>query len=150
MRARTAGQDGLTVLEAVAVLVLLAVLLAAAAPQMFPGIAAVHGAARELAADMALARQLAVSRGTPYVVEFRPSGGPYTSYTVRADGGPDEPGFPKEFPTGVSAQGSGAVRFLPSGATDLPSPWVDWELRAGPESLRVRVWAQTGYARVLR
>jgi prepilin-type N-terminal cleavage/methylation domain-containing protein len=144
------GQDGLTLLEAVAVLALLAVLAVLAVPNLFPAGVAVQSAARELAADMGLARQLAVSRSVPYVVEFQPGGGPFTRYTVRPLSGTDEPGFPKALPEGVSASGPVVVRFLPSGRADLPSSWAEWQLVAGSESATVRVWAVTGYARASR
>lgn len=150
MRAGLEGRDGLTLLETLAVLVLLAVLVAAAVPRVFPGGMAVQTTARELAGDLALARQLAVSTGQPHTVEFRPPGGPYTAYTLRKDGGPDEPGFPKNLPRGVVAQGPGSVTFMPSGATDLDVPWADWQVSTGSDSATVRLWALTGYARPTR
>lgn len=149
-RAKVEGQDGLTLLEAVAVLILLAVLAAVAVPNLVPTGAAVQAAGRELAADMGMARQLAVSRGLAYVVEFQPPGGPFTRYTVRAVAGADESGFPKDLPAGVTASGPSMVRFLPSGQADLSTPWAEWRLEAGSESATVRLWAVTGYARASR
>lgn len=150
MRARVEDQGGLTALEAAVALVLLLVLLGAALPQLFPTAVAVRTAARELVADLALARQLAVSRAEAHVLEFGPPGGPFTRYTVRRASGPDEPGFPKDLPAGLSVAGPGSVTFLPSGAAELPGTWADWQLQSADESVTVRVWAQTGYARALR
>lgn len=142
---------GMTVLEAVAALALLALLLAVAVPKFLPAPELeVRVAARELAADMGLARQLAVSRGEPYVVEFRPPGGPYTSYTVRRGGGPDEPDFPKALPAGVVASAPSQVPFKPSGAVGIVGPVsVDVILTSGSASARVRVTVATGYVRVV-
>ncbi|MCL6499862.1 MAG: hypothetical protein K6U07_07545, partial [Firmicutes bacterium] len=63
-------QGGLTFVETVAVLLLFSLLLVAAVPNLFPASVAVDVAARELVADMGLARQLAVSRGEAHLVEF--------------------------------------------------------------------------------
>ncbi len=145
---------GMTVLEAVAALALLALLLAVAVPNLLPAPELEVGvAARELAADMGLARQLAVSMGTSrdttYVVEFRPPGGPYTSYTVRRDGEPDEPDFPKALPAGVVASGPPQIAFKRSGAVDDPGPVVEVILSSGSAAARVQVTTATGYVRVV-
>lgn len=150
MRAHAAGQGGLSLLEALVALVLLGVLLAAALPQLFPAPVAVQAAARELAADLNLARQMAISRGEPYVVEFGPPAGAFSRYTVRSGSGQDEPGFPKQLPAGVTAWGPQSVAFLPSGQAQLPAQQVDWRLASGSDSATVRVWSQTGYATVWR
>ncbi len=149
MSISTREQGGLTFVETVAVLLFLSLLLVAAVPNLFPASVAVEVAARELVADMGLARQLAISRGEPYVVEFSPPGGPFTRYAVRRASGPDEPGFPKELPGGVTASGLGSVTFLSSGAAQVAAAWAEWLLDSGTESARVRLWAQTGYARAL-
>jgi len=142
-------QGGLTFVETVAVLLLFSLLLVAAVPNLFPASVAADVAARELVADMGLARQLAVSRGEAHLVEFSPPGGPFTRYTVRRAPGPDEPGFPKDLPGGVTASGPASVTFLSSGAAQLPTAWVEWRLDSRTENARVRLWAQTGYARAL-
>lgn len=142
-------QGGLTLVETVAALLLFSVLLLAAVPQLFPATVAVDAAARELAADMSLARQVAISRGEAHVLEFSPPGGPFTRYTIRRASGPDEPGFPKELPGSVTGSGPASVTFLPSGAAQLATAWTEWQLNSGTEGVRVRVWARTGYARVL-
>lgn len=144
------AQGGLTLLEAVAVLALLAVLVVAAVPNLFPSGAAVRSTAEQLVADLSLARQLAMSRGEAHVVQFGPSGSAYTQYTVRRGTGSDEPGFPRELPAGVTAQGPESVTLLPSGAAQLSDPWVQWNMTSASESAVVRLWRQTGYARVLR
>lgn len=141
---------GLSFVEAVAALALLSVLLLVALPNLLPGPELdTKVAARELAADMGLARQLATSRKATFVVEFQPPGGPYTGYTLRQDGATDEPGFPKKLPPGVTAAGPEAVPFLPSGAAKLDAPSVDVVLSSGPVTAAVRVTAATGYARVV-
>lgn len=143
------ASGGVTVLEAVATLALLALLLAVALPNLLPSPELeARVAAREVVADASLARQLALSRGTTYLVEFRPPGGPYTSYAVRADGGPDEPGFPKDLPAGVQVTGPEAIPFLPSGAAKLDAPQVELTFAGGGAAATVRVVAATGYVRV--
>ena len=142
MRAR----GGMSVLEALAVLALLALLLAVALPRLLPPPELeARAVAREFASDAHLARQLAISKGVPFVVEFWVSGGRYSGYTVRAQGGPAEPDFPKPIPPGVLASGPQRVIFSPSGAAD-----VDAEItfRGGGAVARVRIFRATGYARV--
>lgn len=142
---------GMTVLEMVAALALLVLLLAVAVPNLLPAPELdVRVAARELVGDMALARQVAVSKGRRYVVEFRPPGGPYTSYTVREDGGPDEPNFPKTFPAGVVANAPAQIPFEASGAVGIAGPVsVDVILSSGQAAARLRVTTATGYVRVV-
>ncbi len=141
---------GVTVLEAVAALALLVLLLAVAVPHLLPAPELEAGvAAREVATDMGLARQLAVSKRAAYVVEFRPPGGPYTSYTVRRDGGADEPDFPKPLPAGVVVNGPRVVRFVSSGAAEVGAPTADLTFVGGGATVWVRVTAATGYVRVL-
>lgn len=151
MKKRVRASAAVTVLETVAALALLALLLAVTIPSLLPPPElAVTAAARELAADTALARQLAVSKGVRYVLEFRPGSGPYTSYTVHMDGGPDEPDFPKALPTGVVASAPSQIPFKPSGAVDIVGPVsVDVILASGTASARVRVTVATGYARIV-
>jgi len=84
------------------------------------------------------------------MLEFGPPSGPFTRYTVRRASGPDEPGFPKDLPAGLSVSGPGSVTFLPSGSAQVLGMWADWLLQSADESVTVRVWAQTGYARALR
>lgn len=143
------ASGGITVLEAVATLALLALLLAVALPNLLPSPELeARVAAREVAADASLARQLAVSKAGTYLLEFLPPQGPYTSYTVRADGGPHEPGFPKELPPNVRVTGPEAIPFLPSGAAKLDSPQVEVTFAGGGAVVTLRVWQATGFVRV--
>jgi type II secretory pathway pseudopilin PulG len=143
------ASGGVTVLEAVATLALLAFLLAVALPNLLPSPELeARVTAREVAADASLARQLAVSRGTTYLLEFRPPGGPYRSYTVRADGGTEEPGFPKDLPANVQVTGPEVIPFLPSGAAALDSPQVEVTFTGGAAVATLRVLQATGYVRV--
>ena len=75
-------------------------------------------------------------------------GRPYRSYTVRADGGPEEPGFPKDLPANVQVTGPEVIPFLPSGAAKLDSPQVEVIFTGGAAVATLRVLQATGYARV--
>lgn len=139
----------MTILEAVVTLALVALLLAVALPNLLPSPELeARVAARELVADLNLARQLAVSHGEMYLVVFQPPGGPYTAYTVYKSGGADEPGFPKELPRGVQVTGPESIVFLPSGAAKLDEPQASWSFTGGSSTATVRVLAATGFARV--
>lgn len=154
MNPNVRASAGVSLAEVTASLALIALLLAVAVPNLLPAPELeVRVAARELVADMGLARQLAVSKGTTYVVEFRPPAGPcgpYTLYAVRRQGGPDEPDFPKALPAGVAASAPAQVPFKPSGAVGIVGPVsVDIILCSGPATSRVRVTLATGYARAV-
>ncbi len=141
---------GLTLVEAAAVLALLALLLMVAVPNLLPAAELeARVAARQVAADASLARQLAVSRGEAYVLEFRPSGGPYTSYAVRREAGPDEPDFPKEFPPGVHVTGPERIRFLPSGEADLAGTEASTNFTGGGVTVTMQVFRRTGSVRLV-
>ncbi len=140
---------GLTLVEAAAVLALLALLLMVAVPNLLPAAELeARVAARQVAADASLARQLAVSRGEAYVLEFRPSGGPYTSYAVRREG-PDEPDFPREFPPGVHVTGPERIRFLPSGEADLAGTEASTNFTGGGVTVTMQVFRRTGSVRLV-
>ncbi len=142
MRAR----HGMSALEALVTLALLFLLLAAALPRLLPPPELeARAVAREFASDAHLARQLAISKGVPFELEFQVSGGRYSGYTVRALGGADEPGFPKPIPPGIHVSGPQRVIFSPSGAAN-----VDAEItfRGGGAVTKVRIFKATGYARV--
>lgn len=137
---------GFSFLELLAVLGLLAVLLVVAVPRLFvPAEVGVETTARQVAADLALARRLAIARRMPYVVTFAPSGGPYTAYTVGPQGGEPEPDFPKSLPTAIAVTGSDQVTFQPSGAA---SAAVRLTFAAGGATAQVEVTAGTGRVRV--
>ena len=125
---------------------LLAILLVAAVPQLFvPGEVDVEVTARQVAADMGLARRLAIARRVDYIITFSPPGGPYTSYTLAPDGGPAEPDFPKDLPPQVTVTGTGQVTFRPSGAATAPALLT---FTAGGVVAQVDVVAATGRVRV--
>jgi type II secretory pathway pseudopilin PulG len=144
------GQRGLTLVEAVAALALLALLLAVAVPNLLPAAELeARVAGRQVAADAFLARQLAVSTGESYVLEFRPSGGPYTSYAVRREAGPDEPDFPKELPPGVHVTGPERLRFLSSGEADLADAETSVTFAGGGVTVSMQVFRRTGSVRLV-
>lgn len=124
---------------------LLAILFLAVVPQLFlPDEVSVETTARRVAADLALARRLAVARRTPYVVTFTPAAGPFTSYTVAPQGGGAEPDFPKSLPGQVTVTGSNQVTFQPSGAAAT----AVLTLTGGGATAQVSVVASTGRVRV--
>ena len=108
---------GVSFAEMLVVAALLGVLLLTALPQLFtPGQVPAAGAARQVAADIGLARRLAIAGRTNYLVTFAPAAGPFTSYTVAPQGGPPGSDFPKPFPAGLTVAGTSQITFLPSGA----------------------------------
>ena len=138
--------DGFTIVEVLVVVGLLALLLVAAVPQLFaPDEVGVETTARQVAADLGLARRLAIARRVQYVVTFAPPGGPYTSYTLAPQGGPPEPDFPKSLPARITATGSGQVTFLPSGAAAAAALLT---FTAASATAQVDVVATTGRTRV--
>ncbi|MDQ7851042.1 MAG: GspH/FimT family protein [Armatimonadota bacterium] len=137
---------GFSFLELLVVVGLLAILLVVALPQLFaPEELGVETTARQVAADLVLARRLAIARRMPYVVSFAPPGGPYTAYTVAPQGGAPEPDFPKSLPEGIAVTGSDLVTFQPSGAA---SAAARLRFAAGGATAQVDVAAGTGRVRV--
>ncbi len=136
--------DGFTLVEVLAVAGLLAILLVVVVPQLFvPDQLTVETTARRVAADLGLARRLAIARRLPYVVTFTPPGGPFTAYAVAPQGGPVEPDFPKDL-TGVTATGPDQVLFQPSGAGAA----AVYTFSASGVTAQVSVLATTGRVRV--
>lgn len=143
---RPRGGAGFTFVEVIVVVGLLAILLLAAIPQLFvPNELEVELAARQVAADMGLARRLAIARRERYVLTFSPSGGPYTSYRLADGDGNVESDFPKDFPPAVTVTGTESVTFRPSGATTAGATLT---FAAGGETAQVTVLATTGRAEV--
>src|SRR5260370_39638436 len=103
--------------ELLVVTALLGVLLLTAFPQLIvPGQIPAGLAARGVAADLGLARRLAIAGRANYVVTFSPVAGPYTSYTVSLQGGTPGPDFPKTIQKGVTVTGTPQViTFTPTG-----------------------------------
>lgn len=125
---------------------LLGILMVAAVPQLFvPDEVDVEVAARQVAADLGLARRLAIARRETFLVTFTPGGGPYATYTVAAIGDPPEPGFPKTLPPQVAVTGTGVVTFLASGAATGAALLT---FQAGGVTAQVDVVRTTGRVRV--
>ncbi len=118
MRARNAC--GFTLVEVLAVLGLLGILLLVAVPQLtVPGSLSASVVANQIAADLRLARQVAIAKRVNYSLEFLPAAGLYTSYTVRNQSTlAVEPDFPKEIPAGVTVSGRQRFIFVPDGCVD--------------------------------
>src|SRR3990170_52111 len=142
-------QAGMSLIEILATGLLLGVLLLVAAPSLFaPPTLDVEPVTRQLAADLRLARALAISDRASYEVAFVPAGGPYTSYSVARQGGAAEADFPKSFPSGVSVIGIDQVTFSPSGAA-TPSGTITFTLTSGGVSAQLAIVAATGRVRVI-
>jgi len=142
-------ERGLSFLEVLIAALLLGVLLMIAVPRLIvPPELDVGVTARRVAADLRLARQLAISGHASYIVTFSPAGGPYTSYAVARQGGTIEADYPKSIPSNVSVGGIDQVTFSPSGATG-PSGTVTFTLAAGSATARVEVTAATGRVQVI-
>jgi type II secretory pathway pseudopilin PulG len=143
-----AGPDpgGFSLIEALVAAGLLAVLALVALPSLVvPPQVAAGAAARGVAADLGLARRLAIAGHTNYVVTFSPPSGPYTSYTVAPSGGAPGPDFPKAFPAGVSVTGTQQVTYLPSGAAAAPALLT---IADGAATAQVQVVPATGFVQV--
>ena len=128
-------------------MVLLGVLLLTAFPQlMVPGQIPAGLAARGVAADLSLARGLAIASRGNYLVTFTPAApGPYTSYTVTPQGGTAGPDFPKTVRAGVTVTGTQQVTFTPNGAA---SPSATLTFIGGGATAQVSVTAATGFVQV--
>ncbi|HET9001063.1 MAG TPA: GspH/FimT family protein [bacterium] len=134
---------GASLAEVLVAVGVLAVLSLIAVPQlMVPAQVPAGQAARGVAADLALARQLAIAGRTSYVVTFSPGAGPFTSYTVTPQGGTSAPDFPKVFPVGLTVIGTPQITFDPSGAASSDATVI---LTAGSATAQVRVVGATGY-----
>lgn len=129
-------------IEALAVAGVVAVLVIVAMPRLVvPETLQARAAARQLAADLRLTQRLAIGRRADYVLEFIPAGGPYTSYTVRLQGGQAEPDFPKAVPSEVGVTGTQQFTFGPDGSAAAGGTVT---LAAGGVSATVQVTAATG------
>jgi type II secretory pathway pseudopilin PulG len=137
-----AGERGFSLIEALAVAGVVAVLVVVAMPRLVvPDTLQTRAAARQLAADLRLAQRLAIARRADHVLEFAPMGGPYTSYTLRRQGGEAEPDFPKSVPSEVRVTGTQQFTFRPDGSAASGGGIT---LAAGGASVVVQVTAATG------
>jgi prepilin-type N-terminal cleavage/methylation domain-containing protein len=84
-RRRRTDQRGLTAVELMAVLVLVAILGFVAYPFLsnIREVMLVKGAAEQTAAAVRMARQLAITQGSNHCIEFGPGGPPSTQYRIR-------------------------------------------------------------------
>ena len=121
----------------------LVVLLSVALPQLLvPVQITAGGAARGVAADLVLARQLAISGRANYVVTLQPAGGPFTSYAVAPEGGSPGPDFPKTFPAGLQVTGTPQITFAPDGSASTNATLT---FAVGAATAHVQVLAPTGF-----
>ncbi len=121
----------------------LAVLLLTALPQLLVPVQITAGrAARGVAADLVLARQLAIAGRANYVVTFLPAGGPFTSYSVAPQGGAPGSDFPKTFPAGVRVTGTPQIIFAPDGSA---APNAALTFADGTATAQVQILAATGF-----
>lgn len=142
-----ACERGFSLIEALAVAGVVAVLVIVAMPRLVvPETLQARAAARQLAADLRLAQRLAIARRANYVLEFTPAGGPYTSYTVRLQGGAAEPDFPKIVPSGVGVTGAQQFTFRPDGSATAEGNVAGGTvtLASGGVSATVQVTGATG------
>lgn len=141
-----AQAPGVSIIEVLVVLGLLALFVLIAEPSLVvPSQVQVGTTARQVAADLGLARRLAIASHLNYVVAFSPSTGPYTSYTVGPAGGTPGPDFPKTFPVGIAVTGTQQITYLPSGAATASAALT---MAAGAATAQVQVVAATGFVQV--
>jgi type II secretory pathway pseudopilin PulG len=107
-------QSGITLIELVVLLVILALLGAAIFPQLgnLLNVMKSKGASEEVAGAIILARQYAITRGTYHCVDFA-SAPPTTSYTIREGSDTTCAGSVVEGPTTIS-QGAAIVNLFPT------------------------------------
>jgi Tfp pilus assembly protein FimT len=133
--------------EVLVVVALLGALLLTALPSfILPNQVPVASVARRVAADLGLARRLAIAGRANYLVTFTPTAGPFTSYSVAPQGGSPGQDFPKTFQSGLTVTGtSSQITFLPSGAA---SAAVTITIAQGTATAQVQVTAATGFIQV--
>lgn len=103
--------------ELLAAFGILAILILVAMPRLvLPETLNASTFARQIAVDLRLTQQLAISSRVYYTLEFSPLAAPYTTYTVRNESTlVEEPDFPKQVPGGLSVSGARRFSFYPSG-----------------------------------
>ena len=142
-------EQGLSLVELLVVGSLLAILVLTVLPQLsVPAQLDTELMARQVAADLGLARRLAIARRVNYVATFSPAGGPYASYSVGPQSGGAEPDFPKTFPSGVTVTGIDQITFAPSGNATL-SGTITFNFAKSGATASVEIIAATGRVRVI-
>ena len=140
---RRSSTFGASLVELVVLVALLAVLVLTALPQLSVPVQIPAGrAARQVAADLGLARQLAIASRSNYVVTFTPGAGPFTSYTVAPQSGTPGPDFPKAFPAGVTVTGTPQITYAPNGSASASATYTFVD---GAATAQVQVVAATGF-----
>ncbi|MGH2372162.1 MAG: hypothetical protein ACRDIC_01605, partial [bacterium] len=114
--------------ELLAAFGVLAILILVAMPRLvLPETLNASAFARQVAVDLRLTQQLAMSRRVYYTLEFSPLAAPYTIYTVRNETTlVAEPDFPKQVPGGLTVSGRRVLTFYPSGG------WGPYDGVGGP------------------
>ncbi len=140
-------ERGFSLAEALIVAALLAILVMVAAPRLVvPEPLQAGTQARQLGADLRLAQRLAIARRANYVLDFTPATPPYLTYSVRAQGGPPEPDYPKEIAAGVTVSGPQQFVFQPDGTTGTAGTVT---LVVGTATATVQVIVPTGRVSVV-
>ena len=145
---RRSSSAGMSYAEVLVVVALTGALLLTALPSLIlPNQVPVASVARRVAADLGLARRLAIAGRANYLVTFTPAGGgPFTAYSVAPQGGSPGQDFPKTFQSGLTVTATTSqVTFLPSGAASAAATIT---IAQGTATALVQVTAATGFIQV--
>jgi len=144
---RRSSSAGMSYAEVLVVVALTGALLLTALPSLIlPNQVPVASVARRVAADLGLARRLAIAGRANYLVTFTPAGGgPFTAYSVAPQGGSPGQDFPKTFQSGLTVTGTSQITFLPSGAASAAATIT---IAQGTATALVQVTAATGFIQV--
>jgi len=143
---RRSSSAGMSYAEVLVVVALTGALLLTALPSLIlPNQVPVASVARRVAADLGLARRLAIAGRANYLVTFTPATGPFTAYSVAPQGGSPGQDFPKTFQSGLTVTGTSQITFLPSGAASAAATIT---IAQGTATALVQVTAATGFIQV--
>ena len=144
---RRSSSAGMSYAEVLVVVALTGALLLTALPSLIlPNQVPVASVARRVAADLGLARRLAIAGRANYLVTFTPATGPFTAYSVAPQGGSPGQDFPKTFQSGLTVTATTSqVTFLPSGAASTAATIT---IAQGTATALVQVTAATGFIQV--
>ncbi len=141
------NERGVTFVEIMAILVIIGILGLMSIPRIGSSDRSnVYTTARRIAADMRYARILAITKAKDHVLEFAPSGGPYTEYTIMENG--IQLGDTRHIPAGITCVGTEEFTFEPLGnaLSDGVSNNGMVSLIMGTDRCDVNVIATTGRA----